>query len=134
MKTILKTISIIIFISMFILSCSKNEHGGIDSKYTGTYKGDATIKTLSGVTMCTGTFNVNSDGSVKGNLFNENYKKSSTVSKSNLEKQSDNKYTAKQNLGGYIINYIFTFDGNNMSVNIEDINEGSTTEGTFIKE
>ena len=84
--------------------------------------------------MCTGTFNVNSDGSVKGNLFNENYKKSYTVSKSNLEKQSDNKYTAKQNLGGYIINYIFTFDGNNMSVNIEDINEGSTTEGTFIKE
>ena len=91
MKTILKTISIIIFISMFILSCSKNNDEGIDSKYAGTYKGDASIKTLSGVTMCTGTFNVNSDGSVKGNLFNENYKKSYTVSKSNIEKQSDNK-------------------------------------------
>lgn len=117
MKTILKTISII-FISVFILSCSKNNHEGIDSKYAGTYKGDASIKTLSGEMMCTGTFNVNLDGSVTGKIYNENYTKSYNVSKSNIEKQSDNKYISKQNIGGYIINFIFTFNDNSMSVNI----------------
>lgn len=133
MKTILKTIIITIMIYAF-MSCSKQNYG-IDSKYTGTYKGNASVNTSSATIECEGVFTVNSDGSVKGNIYNNSktYKKAYDVSKNSVSKENDSKYKASENLFGYKVDFIFIFNSDTLTIEITDYNEGSVVKGNFSK-
>lgn len=133
MKTILKTIIITIMICAFV-SCSKQNYG-IDSKYAGTYKGNASVNTSSGTIECEGVFTVNSDGSVKWNIYNNSktYEKTYDVSKNSVAKENDSTYKASENLFGYKVDFIFIFNSDTLTIEITDYNEESVVKGNFSK-
>ncbi|PCG20728.1 hypothetical protein [Brachyspira sp. G79] len=133
MKTVLKTI-IITMIICTLVSCSKQNYG-IDSKYAGTYKGNAKVQTSSATIECEGVFTVNSDGSVKGNIYNniKTYEKTYDVSKNSVTKENDNTYKASENMLGYKVDFIFIFNSDTLTIEITDYNEGSIVKGNFSK-
>lgn len=134
MKTILKILMISSLI-FYTASCSK-EGEGFDSKYSGTYYGNVTVQTThSGQLYCKGIFKVNSDGSIKGEVYDSNktYQKTYNISKGYIKKLSDTKYTSDISEFGYKTDFIFIFSSDSMNIDIKDYNEGSTIKGNLVK-
>lgn len=135
MKNFLKTIFIIF--SFIFISCSNDvtkTGTGIDTKYRGQYSGDVTRKHKNGSNENgKASFTVNDDGSLKGSInYYGGYKYENVeISSGNINKISDNAYSAEINFVGFK-KYTFIFKGSIMEIKI--INEDdSITSGQLLK-